>query len=160
MEIYWFRNRFLAKRRQRKMSALSPKTLITAAWIAPITAPLLRDGGVVFSGDRIIAVGSAVELRREHPDAMVHDAGDAIVLPGLVNAHTHLELSGCTAGDAPASFTDWIDSLGRRLGPAPDFAAAARAGAQQSLRFGVTSVGDISQQSHLTRPALRDGPLR
>lgn len=122
--------------------------------------PLVRDGGVVFDGRRIAGVGSGAALRAAHPDAIVQDAGAAIILPGLVNAHIHLELSNCVAGEAPASFTDWIASIPGRIGPERDFATAARAGAAQSVRFGVTTVGDISQQCHITRDALRDGPLR
>jgi cytosine/adenosine deaminase-related metal-dependent hydrolase len=90
----------------------------------------------------------------------VKDYGDAVILPGLVNAHTHLELSGCAAGEAPASFTDWIGSMPARIGPARDFGRHARDGAGQSIGFGVTCVGDISQQSEITRAVLRDGTLR
>jgi cytosine/adenosine deaminase-related metal-dependent hydrolase len=136
------------------------KILLTAAWIAPIDTPPIRDGGIVFEHGRISAVGSASVLRHDHPTAAIHDAGNAIILPGLVNAHTHLELSQCRSGEPPASFTDWIGSMPDRIGPKRDFAAAAREGAGKSVRFGVCSVGDISQQCHLTRPALREGPLR
>jgi len=139
---------------------MSDVTIITAAWVAPIAAPIIREGAVVIDGNRIVAVGAARDLRSTYPDARHHDVGDALLLPGLVNAHAHLELSGCAAGDSPASFIEWIASLQGKLGPAPDFAAAAKAGAGQSLSFGVTAAGDISQHCHITRPALRDGPLR
>jgi cytosine/adenosine deaminase-related metal-dependent hydrolase len=74
-------------------------------------------------------------------------------------------LSHCAPGDRPASFVDWILSLPRRTGRGqPDFdrrvVAAAADGARQSARFGVTCVGDITAHPHLTRPALRDGPVR
>src|SRR5689334_13814918 len=95
-------------------------TIITAAWVAPIVGPMVRDGAVVIDGDRITAVGSARDLGAAYPDAQHHDAGNALILPGLVNAHAHLELSGCSAGDSPASFVDWIASLQGKLGPAPD----------------------------------------
>ena len=85
----------------------NPSTLITAAWVAPITSATIGDGAVLITGDRIAAVGPAARLRRDHPDATIHDAGDVVLLPGLVNAHAHLELSGCTAGDAPASFAEF-----------------------------------------------------
>jgi len=97
---------------------------------------------------------------------MVHDAGDAIILPGLINAHTHLELSDCQCGDPPDEFAQWLLSLPRRVGagsadpPEKRFADAVRRGVDASLRFGVTAVGDISQQMHITRPLLQGGPLR
>lgn len=134
--------------------------LLRAAWVAPMERPVIRDGGVLFAGGRVAAVGSSRELARDVPASAVHDYGDAVILPGLVNAHTHLELSLTPCGERPASFERWVLSLPGRIGPERDFAAAARAGARQSLRFGVTTVGDISQHPHLTRPALRDGPLR
>lgn len=148
-------------RKRQTRTILEPaKTLLTAAWIAPMDAPLVRDGAIIFDQGRITAMGSAKMLRHAHSDASIHDLGGSIILPGLVNAHTHLELSGCTAGNSPASFTDWIGSMPRRVGLSCDFAATARAGADQSIQFGVTTVGDISQQSHLTRPVLRADPLR
>jgi aminodeoxyfutalosine deaminase len=134
-------------------------TVLTAAFVAPMDGPLIRDGAVAFEDGRILSVDGIKTIRNQNPNSEIIDAGNTVILPGLVNAHAHLELSGCTAGDPPASFTDWIGSIPARIGPQPDFAAAARAGAQQSVRFGVTTVGDISQQCHLTRPALRDGPL-
>lgn len=137
-----------------------PRTLITAAWVAPITSAVIPDGAVLITGDRITAVGDARQLRRDHPDAAISDAGNAVLLPGLVNAHVHLEFSGCIAGAAPASFTDWLMSLPQRIGQERDFAAAATIGAGDSIRFGVTTVGDISQHAQLTRAALRNSPLR
>src|SRR5258708_29518085 len=96
-------------------------TLITAAWVAAISDPIIKDGAVVFDAGQIAAVGPARQIRAAHPEAVVHDAGNALLLPGLINAHTHLELSNCSAGDPPASFMDWIASLPMRIGPDRDF---------------------------------------
>ena len=143
-----------------------PKTLLTAAWVAPMDRPMIRDGGVVFARGTIVDVGDARSLRAAHPDAAVEDLGAAVVMPGLVNPHTHLELSHCDPGDPPASFCDWIialaDRSGRNSGIPHErlYGDATRRGIQQCLAFGVTCVGDISQQMHITRPILRDGPIR
>jgi cytosine/adenosine deaminase-related metal-dependent hydrolase len=140
--------------------------LLAASWIAPMTAAPIRDGGIVIQNGRVVAIGSAAELSQANPAAEKLDLGHLIVLPGLINAHTHLELSGCAAGEPPASFVDWILSMPRRIGRRPDessdanFASANRRGIEQCLRFGVTTIGDISQQMHITRPILRDSPLR
>ena len=143
--------------------------LLSAAWLAPMDRPVIRDGGVVFAGGTIVAVGDANALRAAHPDARVEDLGDSVILPGLVNPHTHLELSHCTpagGGEAGESFTDWIiklaDRSGRNSGVPHEqlFGDATRRGVEQCLRFGVTCVGDISQQMHITRPILRDSPMR
>ncbi len=126
----------------------------------------LRDGGIVFSGGRIEAVGPAKDLRLAFPDAAIEDAGDSIVLPGLVNAHTHLELSHIRRGDPPIHLADWIEKTllpqTARTGAATPEAIqdAVRAGGRKCIAFGVTSVGDISKQCMHSRPALHDGPLR
>jgi cytosine/adenosine deaminase-related metal-dependent hydrolase len=128
--------------------------------------PIIRDGGVVFAGGTIVAVGTAKTLRADHPDADVTELGTAVVLPGLVNAHTHLELSSGVAGGSPSSFADWILSLPQRIGrdrsrpPEETFAPATRKGIAECLRFGVTCVGDISQNMDITRPIFRESPLR
>jgi cytosine/adenosine deaminase-related metal-dependent hydrolase len=138
--------------------------LIRAAWVAPMIAPPFRDGAVVCRAGRITAVGDARTLHAANPDAHVHDAGDAVLLPGLVNAHTHLELSDCSPGEPPASFGDWIMRLAGRTAVGTVTAdlvqRAVETGVAQCLRFGVTTVGDISKQCAITRPILRDGPLR
>jgi aminodeoxyfutalosine deaminase len=144
----------------------SRRTLLRAQWLAPMTMPPLRDGGIVFTGGRIEATGPAKELRETYPDAEIEDAGNSIILPGLINAHTHLELSHLRRGDPPTHLTDWIVktvmSQAARTGAAEPGAVqdAVRAGVKQCIAFGITTVGDISKQCMHTRPALRDGPLR
>ena len=126
---------------------------------------MIRDGGVVFENGRISAIGEATELRRLHPDAVIHETPNAAILPGLVNAHTHLELSDIAQGESPAGLVPWILNLmakTARTGDAlPDAVGrAVRRGVGQCLRFGVTCVGDISKQCMFSRPVLKDGPLR
>ena len=72
----------------------------SAAWVLPIASPPIRDGGVLVDGGRIVAVGPWAEIAAhaaawEANGAAVgrRDLGDAVLMPGLVNAHTHLELS-------------------------------------------------------------------
>jgi cytosine/adenosine deaminase-related metal-dependent hydrolase len=117
---------------------------------------------MLVDGGRVVRVGRHRDL---HCDADEVDLGAAAVLPGLVNAHTHLELSNATPGDRPASFGSWI------LGVARDRAAAggsildaaadgATRGAAECLAAGVTTVGDISRFPMATRPVLAASPLR
>jgi len=143
------------------------KSCLQAAWVAPMDVPIIRDGAVAYEDGRILAVGKARDIISAHPDVEVEDLGDAVLLPGLVNAHTHLELSNCECGDAPGgSFGDWLLSLPRRIGRTtgkPDgelFFPAVHRGVEDCLRFGVTCVGDISQQMHLSRPVLRAARIR
>jgi aminodeoxyfutalosine deaminase len=143
-----------------------PDTLFVASLVVPMIGEPIRSGGVLVRDGRILAVGSAARLARARPSARQIDLGRSVLLPGLINAHTHLELSGIPRSpDRPSSFTDWISALGQQLNrTAPDFeqriARSTREGASECLRHGVTTVGDISQQTHFTRPILREGPLR
>jgi cytosine/adenosine deaminase-related metal-dependent hydrolase len=134
--------------------------ILKAAWVLPIVGPPIRDGVVRVDGQRIAEVGSVATL--PPGGEAVTDLGAAVLLPGLINAHTHLELT-CYAGRfGPAPFWDWL----RRL-------AALRAargqvereqqgvcdGAWQSLQAGVTCVGDISRRS-LNWQVLKSIPIR
>lgn len=120
----------------------------------------MRNGAVAIAGDRIVGVGEFHSLRGIHPQAGVTDLGDVILLPGLINAHTHLELTHFARDDAPeGSFADWILSIPRRRGTLR-VEDAVKDGIAQCLKFGVTCVGDITQQSEPTRRTLADSPLR
>lgn len=128
--------------------------------------PLIGDGAVAFDERQILAVGCAREVRAAHGDAAVVEAGDAVVLPGLVNAHTHLELSESHREPAaPGRFVDWLKQRIIQSAQEPgaleaSTVRAVRRGVEQCLRFGVTSVGDISRQCRLTRAVLAGLPLR
>ncbi|HEX8524295.1 MAG TPA: amidohydrolase family protein [Tepidisphaeraceae bacterium] len=137
----------------------STKTLIQADSLL-LPRGLQRDASVVFTSGKILETGPTRDVTARHPDAQIVDRRDSILLPGLVNAHTHLELSNCSCEPRSENFTDWIVSLVDRIGPERDFDAATRKGISECLRFGVTSVGDISQQMDTTRPILAKSPLR
>jgi cytosine/adenosine deaminase-related metal-dependent hydrolase len=140
------------------------KTLLSAAYVAPIDGSLQRDWAVVFEAGGIIAVGPTPALRRAHPDAAERELGDAIILPGLINAHTHLELTSLGQLPKPGSFVDWILELRERLGPVTDIETfvqgSVRAGVAQCLRFGVTAVGDVTLNPAISRPILAAAAMR
>ena len=140
--------------------------IIEADWVIPVDSPGIRGGGVAVADGRILALAPIADLRARHPDAHRVDLSGHTVLPGLVNAHTHLELSDCTPGQPPPDgFTGWlVRMLTRTRIPDDELAQRSehgvREGIAQCLRYGVTTVGDISRQCHITRPILRDSPLR
>ena len=140
------------------------KTLLSAAYIAIMTGPCIEDGAVVFDEACIIAAGSARSLRNEHPDAAFIDLGNAVVLPGLINAHTHLELTAVGQLPKPRSFVDWILALRQSMAEVDDPEAfiprSVHAGVSQCLRFGVTAVADTTLNPTLSRPILADAGLR
>src|SRR2546430_8564004 len=82
-----------------------------AAWVLPIAEPAIRDGWIAVERDRIVAYGSPNPAGRRGFADGAHeiDLGDVVVLPGLCNAHTHLELSYLRDEIPPASqFVAWI----------------------------------------------------
>lgn len=148
-----------------KQDPRSGKALLHARWVAPMDRPPIPDGVIVFHRGVILDVGAAADLIGKHPEAEVIERPDETILPGLINAHTHLELSGFSCGAPAADFVEWLIRLVPR-GPA-DLEFIHRSversipiGVAQCLRFGVTCVGDISRHSSVSRPLLCNGPLR
>ena len=117
-----------------------------ASWILPISEPPIRDGWVAVDRGRIVATGRR-SANRSEPEI---DLGDVAVLPGLVNAHTHLELSYLRDEVPPASqFVSWVRSVmaARRGQPdpaAPAILEAVERGIDEAVRCGTAVVGDIS----------------
>ena len=85
--------------------------ILRAKIILPITAPPIEDGAVLIDGNKIRAVTAWKDLR-PHQREKVLDLGEVILLPGLVNAHCHLDYTDM-AGELspPKTFTDWIAAI-------------------------------------------------
>lgn len=134
--------------------------ILRAAWLIPVETPPLYDGFAEIRDGRIVAVGPWSE--HAPCGAAPVERLDAILTPGLVNPHTHLEL-GCYAGlFSPGPFWPWILRLAAlRAEPSrvEHERRAAEEWAWRSLRAGVTCVGDISRRNVAWR-ALRHVPIR
>jgi 5-methylthioadenosine/S-adenosylhomocysteine deaminase len=130
-----------------------------ARWVLPITAPAIESGLVAVDGDRIAYVGSAAGA----PDGRDVDLGNSLLLPGLVNAHGHLELTGMRGFLEDLDFADWILRLAtakRAVLTSLDMLAdAARLGIAEGLRAGVTTYGDTCHSGAVV-DALRDCGVR
>jgi aminodeoxyfutalosine deaminase len=133
-------------------------TVFRARHVAPIAAPVIDDGCVLVRDGRIVAVGTYDQLGRPAVD---HDA-DGVLLPGLINAHTHLELTNVPRPARPKSFQSWLLEGMTGAGDVSDydFEGAVKCGVAQSLKFGVTCVGDISWQINVVRETLGETPIR
>jgi putative selenium metabolism protein SsnA len=110
---------------------------------------VIADGAVAIRGNRVADVGPAAELAARHPGADRVDAGGKLVMPGLVNAHTHLYSAlarGLTAEIAPSSnFVETLEHLWWRLDRAlsdEDVRASAAVGAIDLIRNGTTTIVD------------------
>jgi len=114
---------------------------LTARWVFPADRPPLADGVVTIQGDKLVAV--------EPRGARTADVnlGNAAILPGLVNAHTHLDLSGAAGGSPPTDdFSRWLRQVVsfRVARSEEQVQADIRAGLAQCLRHGITLLGDIA----------------
>jgi cytosine/adenosine deaminase-related metal-dependent hydrolase len=120
--------------------------LVTADWVLPVSGPPIPGGAVLTEGDRVVRVGDAAELERETPAADLTDLPGCTVIPGLVNAHTHLALTVFDGLLAPDELPDWMGRLvgGIRVLSPDDLGASAAWGAARCLAGGATTVGDIA----------------
>ncbi len=119
--------------------------ILRARVVVPVTGAPIHDGAVVVQGDTIAAVGSFSEVRTAHSGEAT-DLGERILMPGLVNAHCHLDYSMMRRAIQPQrSFTEWIrriNALKRSLGT-DDYRAAIARGFSELQRWGTTTVANI-----------------
>ncbi len=136
--------------------------ILRARAVLPITQPPLEDGAVCLSANRIEAVGRWKDLSPGAAGPMV-DLGDCILLPGLVNAHCHLDYTDM-AGEIAATrlFTEWIQTITTaKAGKIyADFAQSWLRGAHMLVRTGTTTVADIEAVPELLPEVWQATPLR
>jgi 5-methylthioadenosine/S-adenosylhomocysteine deaminase len=123
------------------------RTRYHARWVLPIATPPIDDGTVVVDDDRIAWVGPRAQAPAGGTD---DDLGRAVLLPGLVNAHTHLELTVMRGFLEDLPFFDWVRTLARARRHALDAAAlldSARLGVSEGLRAGVTTFADTGDST-------------
>jgi len=133
--------------------------LITADWVLPVSRRPIRNGGVLVIDGLIAEVGTADSLAGRNADGVHRDLPGCVLVPGLVNAHTHLSLSALGGLLKPAPFAEWLPRLVVALkGWDPtDHAASAAFGARACLEAGVTVVGDIAYGPESPSSAAREG---
>ncbi len=130
--------------------------VISADWILPVEGAPIPDGAIAVEDGRIAALGTRAELGES-----THYA-EAVIVPGFVNAHSHLEYAVYAGfGDGLGDFAEWITlhiQRKARIGW-EQYVDIARFGAAQCLASGVTTVGDCSY-SGATAVACADLGLR
>ncbi|MGH3091739.1 MAG: amidohydrolase family protein, partial [Gaiellaceae bacterium] len=116
-------------------------TIYAADWVLPVEGASIERGGVAVEGGRIVAVGPADGLEGER-----RDFPETAIVPGLVNAHTHLEYAVYAGFGDGLPFGPWLHTHIERKARIgwDEFVAIARLGAAESLAGGVTTVGDAS----------------
>jgi 5-methylthioadenosine/S-adenosylhomocysteine deaminase len=127
--------------------------ILGADWVLPIDGEPIAGGAVRVDGGTIAEVGTDLE-----PDERF---GGCAILPGLVNAHSHLEYAGMSGFGDGRPFDGWIaDHIRRREGLVrEDYLAQARAGVAESLAGGVTTIADCCYAGTVAE-AAEDGGIR
>jgi cytosine/adenosine deaminase-related metal-dependent hydrolase len=139
-------------------------TVYSGHWLLPIDTAPIEHGAVAVQGSTILAVGSLQEISTKYPDSRIDNFGEAAILPGLVNAHSHLELTvmrGFLEAEE-TNFFAWLKklTLGRMAMTPEDLLVSATCGAIEATRAGITCMGDSSSFAVDSMKALTDVGLR
>ncbi len=126
-----------------------------ARWIVPVDSPPIELGELVVEDGRIASLTAA---KRSFPSDGI-DFGDAILLPGLVNVHAHLDYTVMRGLLEDIPFFPWIRELNARKSALnqDDWVASATWGAAEAVAGGVTSIGDCSDSGAAMQGAIRLG---
>src|SRR5438270_8016138 len=112
-----------------------------ARWVLPITQPPIENGTVAENDGKISYVGP----RANAPAGEDYHLGDSILLPGLVNTHTHLELTAMRGFLEDLEFAEWIDKLRESRNEILDETSlldSAKFGVLEGLAAGITTYAD------------------
>ncbi|MFZ0747945.1 MAG: amidohydrolase family protein, partial [Pyrinomonadaceae bacterium] len=138
--------------------------IYSARWVLPIASAPIENGAVAVDGETIAGVGARDDVITRFPHAVAADFGTSVLLPGLVNAHSHLELTvmrGFLESEA-TDFFAWLRKLtvARMSMTTDDLLISAACGAIEAARAGITCVGDSSSAAAQSMKALREIGLR
>jgi 5-methylthioadenosine/S-adenosylhomocysteine deaminase len=139
--------------------------IYSAQWVLPVSSRAVEEGAVAVEATRIAGVGPRAEIEARFPEAACEDFGEAAILPGFVNCHSHLELTAMRGflEDVEGNFFAWLVKLTRarneRMTP-DDLRVSATWGAVEAARSGVTCLADASNDGEACAHALRDVGLR
>jgi cytosine/adenosine deaminase-related metal-dependent hydrolase len=134
----------------------------TAPLLYPGDGPAIPNGWIQVEGGWITASGSAADLPRDVPADAIRRVDDGVLMPGLVNLHCHLELTGLHEQlDEGTPFPEWVGQLRARSAAftSADYRDAAREGVRRLRAGGCTTVLDVGNTGEATA-ALAESPLR
>ncbi|HEX6648854.1 MAG TPA: amidohydrolase family protein [Pyrinomonadaceae bacterium] len=139
--------------------------IYSARWVVPVSTSPIENGAVAVQGQRIAGVGPLTEIVGRFRAFRIEDLGEAVILPGLINTHTHLELTamrGYLENEEPDFFA-WLRKLTiarLELLTPDDIRISALWGACEAVRAGITCVGDASDSALNSMHALREVGMR
>lgn len=124
--------------------------LITAKFVLPMEGEAIEEGGVVIEFGRICAVGKSDELKKSYPNAKAEENPNSILMPGLINAHTHLDLTGAfdfaRQGMAAPDYIEWLIATlnHRNRSSIRDIIIQVQNAVRYLLDSGTTCIGDMT----------------
>ena len=131
-----------------------------AKHLLPVASAPIQNGAIAVHDGWIAAVGRRKDVVKAHPGVEVRDLGETVIIPGLINAHTHIELSFMN-GDPPAggTFITWIADLvtRRERVSAEESVRAATAAIETMVQRGTVAVGDIANGTWAAPLLARSG---
>ena len=120
--------------------------IVRAHTVVTMDGAPIEDGAVAISGNRIIDLGSFDEVKGRNSGEIV-DLGEQVLLPGLINAHCHLDYT-CLRGKIPPqkSFADWIRAINAEKAKlsGADYLSSITEGFAEAKRFGTTTVANLT----------------
>jgi aminodeoxyfutalosine deaminase len=135
--------------------------LLRARIVYPVTSPPIEDGAITIQNGKILEVGRFRDLSSS--EATQTDLGEVILLPGLINAHCHLDYTGMAGMiPPPTDFLDWIEAIIaiKANWDYSDFADSWLEGTRQLLATGTTTVADMEAVPELIPEVWDSTPLR
>ena len=140
------------------------KVLISAETILPISSEPIKDSAVLVFDGKIQDIGSLASLRKKNKGVKEINLGQGTLLPGFINAHTHLELGWIQnkIGNFKG-FTQWLQQIigAKRQGVTnQEIEDSVSEGIKSQVLCGVTTVGEISSYDGLDIPILKNSGLR
>ena len=121
--------------------------ILRARVVVTMDGPPIENGAVVISGNRILDIGKFPEISERHSGQELGDLGEQALLPGLINAHCHLDYT-CLRSKIPPqkSFADWIRAINAEKAKLSeqDYLASIADGFAEAKRFGTTTIANLT----------------
>ena len=120
--------------------------IIRARTLVTMDGPPIENGAIALFEDRIVDVAKFNEIKARHTGEVI-DLGEQVLLPGLINAHCHLDYTCLRAKIPPQrSFTDWIRAINaEKANLSPDgYVASINDGFAEARRFGTTTIANLT----------------
>ncbi len=136
--------------------------IIRSKYLIPNPERCIENGAVAINGTMIHRVGTFEEIRSLAGIEKIIDLGNAVILPGLINIHTHLDLTNLHNRIKPTNnFTHWVfQLLGARMRwKETEYTSSIEKGIKLCIEAGTTTVADIANTDY-SFPILKKSPLR